>query len=406
MKFTTRISILMLIGLAISGLSLHGQKKEKEQAPAPEGYLFPVEKSIPATPVKDQHRSGTCWSFATTSFIESELLRTGKGEFDLSEMYFVRKAFELKAEKYVRMHGKINFGSGGLAMDVIHIWKETGMIPDVAYSGVTTGDSLPVHGEMDGVLRGYIDQVIRNPNRKLTPVWMEGYKGILDAYLAAVPTQFDYNEESYTPESFSRELGLDPDDYVAIGSFTHHPFYEDFILEIPDNWMWGSIGNVPLDEMMNLLDQALAKGYTVCWDADVGERSYDWKRGIALMPSTEIEDLSGLERARWDELSEKEQQALFYDFSTPKKEKVITQENRQEMFDNYQTTDDHLMHITGVASDQMGNKYYLVKNSWGTGNHIFKGYHYISEAYMRAKTIFIMVHKEAVPASTAANLGL
>jgi len=404
MNGITRKLAVLLIAMAVSCMGLYGQQEEKKQET--EGYQFTIEKSIPATPVKDQHRTGTCWSFACTSFIESELLRTGKGEFDLSEMYFVRKAYELKAEKYVRMHGRTNFGNGGLAMDVIRTWKFDGLIPDAAYTGLTTGDSLPVHGEMDGVLRGYLDELIKNRNRTLTPVWKKGFNGILDAYLGEVPAEFDYKGKAYTAASFSDELGLNPEDYVSIGSYTHHPFYENFILEIPDNWLWSSIGNVPLDEMMNLLDQALDKGYTVCWDADVGEKSYDWKRGVALMPSIEIEDLNGLERARWDELSESEQQALFYDFSTPKKEREINQENRQEMFDNYQTTDDHLMHITGVAKDQLGNKYYLVKNSWGTGNHIYKGYHYVSEAYMRAKTIFFMVHKEAVPDSTAEKLGL
>jgi len=404
MKTTTRKLAVLLLVLAVGGTGLDAQKKEKkEDGPA---YQFTIENRIPVTTVKDQHRTSTCWSFATTSFIEAELLRTGKGEYDLSEMYFVRKAYEMKADKYVRMHGKTNFGNGGLAMDVIRTWGDDGLVPDVTYSGHTTGDSLPVHGEMDGVLRGYLDEVIKNRNRTLTPVWMNGFNGILDAYLGVVPAEFDYNGASYTPGSFSDELGLDPEDYVSIGSYTHHPFYENFILEIPDNWLWSSIGNVPLDELMNLLDQALDQGYTVCWDADVGEKSYDWKRGIALMPSTEIEDLSGLERTRWDELSEREQEALFYDFSTPKKERVINQENRQEMFDNYKTTDDHLMHITGVAKDQIGNKYYLVKNSWGTGNHIYKGYHYVSEAYMRAKTIFFMVHREAVPESTAEKLGL
>lgn len=404
MNGITRNFAVLLMAMAVSGTGLSGQKKkQKQEEPA---YRFTIEKSLPTTPVKDQHRTGTCWSFATTSFIESELLRTGKGEFDLSEMYFVRKAYEMKADKYVRMHGKTNFGNGGLAMDVLRVWSDDGIVPNGAYTGITTGDSLPVHGEMDGVLRGYLDEVIKNRNRSLTPVWMKGFKGILDAYLGVEPAEFVYDGNSYTPLSFSAELGLNPDDYVAIGSYTHHPFYEDFILEIPDNWLWSNIGNVPLDEMMNLLDQALDQGYTVCWDADVGEKSYDWKRGIALMPSTEIEDLSGLERARWDELSEREQQALFYDFSTPKKERLITQEIRQKMFDNYKTTDDHLMHITGVAKDQKGNKFYLVKNSWGTGNHIYQGYHYVSEAYMRAKTIFFMVHKEAVPASTADKLGL
>ena len=404
MKTKLRYAALIMIGAMILSSGLQGQKKKKEEVP--EGYSFTNEINLPATPVKDQHRTGTCWSFAATSFIESELLRTGKGEHDLSEMLFVRKAYEMKGEKFVRMHGETNFSQGGLAMDVTHIWKKNGMLPNEAYAGLTIGDSLPVHGEMESVLRGYVDQVIKNRNRKLSPVWKQGFNATLDAYLGEVPEEFEYHGASYTPLSFAAELGLDPEAYVSMGSFTHHPFYEKFLIEIPDNWLWSSIDNVPLDEMMGVLDHALENGYTVCWDADVGEKSYDWKRGIALMPSTEIEDLSGLERARWDELSDAEKQALFYDFSTPKKERSINQENRQEMFDNYLTTDDHLMHITGTARDQDGNKYYLVKNSWGTGNHIYKGYHYVSESYMRAKTIFFMVHKEAVPASTANKLGL
>ena len=404
MKTVVKYAALILIGVFVTGMGLQGQKKKKTDLP--EGYSFTNVISLPATSVKDQHRTGTCWSYAATSFIESELLRTDKGEHDLSEMFFVRKAYEMKAERFVRMHGETNFSQGGLAMDVTHIWKEYGMVPNEVYEGLTIGDSLPVHGEMESVLRGYVDQVIKNRNRKLSPVWKEGFDGVLNAYLGLLPDQFDYHGNSYTPGSFADDTGLNPDEYVSIGSFTHHPFYEEFLLEIPDNWLWSSIDNVTVDEMMGVLDNALENGYTVCWDADVGEKSYDWKRGIALMPSTEIEDLSGLERARWDELSDSEKQALFYDFSTPKKERIITQESRQEMFDNYQTTDDHLMHITGTATDQAGNKYYLVKNSWGTGTHIYKGYHYVSEAYMRAKTIFFMVHKDAVPASTAGKLGL
>ncbi|RLD54916.1 MAG: aminopeptidase [Bacteroidetes bacterium] len=406
MKKLIRYSTLVLIGVAVSVSSLNGQRKKKEKEEAPKGYEFTMLTSVPATSVKDQHRSGTCWSFAAVSFIEAELMRTGQGEHDLSEMFFVRKAYEMKAEKYVRMQGKGNFGPGGLAMDVMRIWKDDGMVPNEVYDGVTTNDSLPVHGEMDGVLNAYVDAVIKNRNRELSSAWKVGYMGILDAYLGTVPVDFTYNGEEFTPMSFGSTTELSPDQYVSIGSFTHHPFYESFLLEIPDNWLWSTIGNVPLDEMMTLLDHALENGYTVCWDADVGERSYDWKKGVALMPSTEIEDLDGLERARWDELSESEQQAMFYDFSTPKKERSINQENRQEMFDNYRTTDDHLMHITGIAKDQAGNKFYLVKNSWGTGNHIYKGYHYVSEAYMRAKTIFFMVHKEAVPDDTAQKLNL
>ena len=406
MKKLIRYSALVLIGVAVSVSSLNGQKKKKDKEEAPKGYEFTMVTSVPATSVKDQHRSGTCWSFAAVSFIEAELIRTGQGEHDLSEMFFVRKAYEMKAQKYVRMQGKVNFGPGGLAMDVMRIWKDDGMVPNEVYDGVTTKDSLPVHGEMDGVLNAYVDAVIKNRNRELSSAWKVGYKGILDAYLGTVPVDFTYNGEEFTSMSFGSSTELSSDQYVAIGSFSHHPFYENFLIEIPDNWLWSTIGNVPLDEMMTLLDHALENGYSVCWDADVGERSYDWKKGVALMPSTEIEDLDGLERARWDELSESEQQAMFYDFSTPKKERSINQENRQEMFDNYRTTDDHLMHITGIAKDQAGNKFYLVKNSWGTGNHIYKGYHYVSEAYMRAKTIFFMVHKEAVPDGTAQKLNL
>jgi bleomycin hydrolase len=395
----------LLLTLAVIAFAWHGIYGQ-EQTDSKQGYSFSIQKSIPVTPVKDQHRSGTCWSFATTSFIEAELIRIGKGEVDLSEMFFIRKAFELKAEKYVRMHGKTNFSNGGIAMDVIRTWKTDGMVPESAYNGLTIGDSLPVHGEMDAVLGGFLEQVIKNPNGSLTPVWKSGFDGVLDSYLGDVPETFTFNGKVETPRSFADGLGLDPDDYIAIGSYTHHPFYEPFIIEIPDNWIWGSIYNVPLSELMGILDHAIETGYTVCWDADVGEKGFKWKSGVALIPSMEIGDLSGLERARWDQLSEKEQEKLFYDFSTPKVEKEITQELRQKWFDNYQTTDDHLMHITGTALDQDGKRFYLVKNSWGTGDHIYQGYLYASESYMRAKTIFFMVHRDAIPEVTAEKLGL
>lgn len=360
-----------LLGMALlwgSVILLPGQTDSESSYSA--DIQFTVEKSIPATPVKDQHRTGTCWSFATTSFIESELLRTGKGETDLSEMYFVRKAYEMKADRYVRMHGTVNFAQGGLAMDVMSIWKQFGMVPQEAYPGDRMGDSLPVHGEMDAVLRGYVDQVIRNRNGQLTPVWKEGFGGILDAYLGEEPETFTFAGQAETPRSYADRTGLDPDDYVAIGSYTHHPFYERFIIEIPDNWHWGSIHNLPLDQMMEVLEYALSNGYSVCWDADTGEKGYQWKSGVAVHPSP------------------------------------VTQEMRQEGFDNYSTTDDHLEHITGLARDQEGNRFYLVKNSWGSDGHIYQGTHYVSESYMRAKTIFLMLHRDAIPAQVARQLGL
>ncbi len=368
MKPYLRISFIAWTGMLITGSSLAGQQG-KSETDAP-GYTFTVEKRLPATPVKNQHRTGTCWSFATTSFIESELIRTGKGEMDLSEMFVVRKAYELKAEKYVRMHGTVNFGQGGLAMDVIRIWEDFGLVPEEAYPGKETGDSLPVHAEMDAVLRGYVDQVIRNRNGKLTPVWMEGFKGILDAYLGEEPATFSLDGNQETPRSFADKTGLDPSDYVAVGSFTHHPFYEKFVIEIPDNWLWGKIYNVPLGEMIQVLEHALENGYSVCWDGDTGEKGYDWKNGVATYPSP------------------------------------VTQESRQEGFDSYSTSDDHLEHFTGLARDQNGVRFYLVKNSWGTGDHIYHGYHYVSESYVRAKTIFLMVHRDALPDSLRSRLNL
>ncbi|MCF8227000.1 MAG: aminopeptidase [Bacteroidales bacterium] len=363
-----------------------------------------ISLQIKVTPVKDQHHSGTCWSFASISFLEAELLREENKVYDLSEMFLVRNCYADKADKYVRMHGKTNFGGGGLAHDLIMVWKKYGLVTEEAYPGKEIGEDGHVHGEMDAVLGGYIDEVIKNRNRKLTPVWMKGFNGLMDAYLGEYPETFLYEGKNYSPREFADQLSLEPGDFVTIGSFTHHPFYEPFILEIPDNWGWNEIENVPLDEMMEVLDHALENGYTVCWDADVSEKGFDWGSGISLVPSESIESLDNLEQARWSELSDSEKQAMFYDFSTPKKEMVITQELRQKWFDNYITTDDHLMHITGTALDQDGKKFYKVKNSWGVGNHVYHGYFYCSEAFMRAKTIFFMVNKRAVPGKTARKL--
>ena len=370
------------------------------------GYTITIDKNIPVTSVKDQHRSGTCWSFAAISFLEAEILRESGETYDLSEMFLVRQCYRDKAEKYVRMHGKTNFGGGGLAHDLLDVWNRYGLVPQSAYPGLVIGEEGHVHGEMDGQLKAYVEAVIKNRNRKLTPVWMEGYEGILDAYLGDYPKSFSHEGESYTPASFADALPVDAEDYVTIGSFTHHDFYQPFILEIPDNWGWNSIYNVPLEEMMEVIDHSLESGYTVCWDADVSEKGFAWKEGLALLPDENIARLDGLERGRWDELSEGEKKALFYDFSSPKIEKKVTQEYRQQLFDNYITTDDHLMHITGLAKDQDGKRFYKVKNSWGVGNHIYDGYLFASGAYMRGKTIFVMVHKDAIPEDIAGKLGL
>lgn len=370
-----------------------------------DGYKFSTIKELKATPVKDQYRSGTCWSFSGLSFLESELIRMGKGEFDLSEMYIVRRAYTQHADKYVRFQGKINFSGGAEFWDVFNAIKEYGLVPESAYPGLVIGEPKHVHGEMDAVLKAMLDAVIENKNKKLSPVWKTGFEGLLDAYLGKVPESFTYNNVTYTPQSFFQSLGLKIDDYVMISSFTHHPYYEKFIMESPDNWSMGEVYNLPLDEMMEVISHAIAKGYTVGWAADVSENGFSWSNGIAIVPEKDIEDLTDLERAKWSEMTKEEKDALVYHQNKPGKEKSITPELRQKAFDNYQTTDDHGMHIIGTAKDQNGTLYFKVKNSWGTNGSKYDGYFYASESYVRYKTMSILVHKDALPKATAKKLG-
>lgn len=373
---------------------------------AQEGYKFTTVKELKATPVKDQYRSGTCWSFSGISFLESELIRMGKGEYDLSEMFIVRKAYSQHADKYVRFHGKINFGAGAEFWDVINVIKEYGLMPENAYPGLVIGEQKHVHGEMDAVLKAMLDAVIENKNKKLSPVWKTGFEALLDAYLGDLPGTFIHNNITYTSKSFLQSLGLNPDDYIMITSFTHHPYYEKFILESPDNWSLGSVYNLPLDEMMEVINHAIAKGYTVGWAADVSENGFSWTNGIAIIPEKEPDELSDLERAKWSEMTKEEKDELVYHFNKPGKEKNITPELRQRAFDNYQTTDDHGMHIIGTAKDQNGTFYYKVKNSWGNIGSKYNGYLYASEAYVRYKTMSVMIHKDALPKAIAKKLGL
>ncbi|GAB4332271.1 MAG: C1 family peptidase [Bacteroidales bacterium] len=396
---------LSVIVLAVLVLPLHSQDADNQKKEE-KGFVFTEEINLEATPVKNQYRSGTCWSFSGISFFESELLREEKGTYDLSEMFVVRHAYLEKAEKYVRFHGNFNLGGGGAFHDVSHVISTYGIVPEEAYSGKVIGEKNHVHGELDAVVKAYVDAVITNPNRKLTPVWEKGLNGILDAYLGELPETFEYEGVTYTPKSFAEHLGLNMDDYVELGSYTHHPFYEPFIIEIPDNWMLDEIYNLPLDEMMEVIDYALENGYTVAWGSDVSEKGFSWKNGVAIVPDEELKDLSGTEKERWEKLTAKEKQEALYSFDGPVKEKTITQELRQEQFDNWQTTDDHGMHITGTARDQEGNLYYKVKNSWGSEGHIYDGYFYASKAFVALKTTDIMVHKEAIPKDIRKKLGL
>jgi len=398
-KTVLGITLLMFMLLSLNVVSQNDTIKKK-------GYEFTIVKELPVTSVKNQYRSGTCWSYSSISFLEAELLRMGKGEYDLSEMFNVWNTYKDKAKKYVRFHGSINFGGGGAFHDVLYVMENYGMVPEEVYNGNTIGEKGPVHGELDAVAKAYIDQIIKNKNRKLTPVWLQGFEGILNAYLGAYPDTFVYNGAEYTPKSFAQELGLKGEDYVEIGSYLHHPFYEKFILEVPDNWMMDRIYNVQLDELMNVIDNAIDNGYTVAWGADVSEKGFSWKKGVAIVPDEDVNDMSGTEKEKWEKLTTRERQAALYKFDGPVKEKKITPELRQEGFDDYETTDDHGMHIVGIAKDQDGNKFYKVKNSWGTEGQIYDGYFYASEAFVRLKTIDIMVHKDAVPKSIKKKLGL
>ncbi|MGC9471984.1 MAG: aminopeptidase C [Bacteroidales bacterium] len=354
------------------------------------GYVFQMVQDIPCTPVKDQHRTSTCWSFSSVSFFESELLRMGKPELDLSEMFIVRHTYEGKADKYVRMSGTVNFAGGGAFHDALNVLRDHGLVPEEAYPGLEYGDEKHNHRELDAVLKGYMDAVVKNPNRRLSTAWMQGFRGILDAYLGESPETFNYQGKTYTPASFAEALGLNPDDYVILTSFTHHPFYEPFILEVPDNWAWGTCMNLPLEEFGKVIDNALNKGYTVAWASDMSDPGFT-SAGLAIVPEKP-----------WEEMDDSER---MYVLENPTKQRVITQEMRQEGFDNLTTTDDHGMHLVGCATDQLGNRYYRVKNSWGdTGN--YEGFWYASRQYVLYKSTNIMVHRDAIPRDIALKLGL
>jgi bleomycin hydrolase len=393
----------LIFGIFLFPVTLNAQDSIKKES----GYQFTPLIEIPATPIKDQYKSGTCWAYSSLSFFESELIRMGKPEMDLSEMFVVWNCYSQKAEKYVRMHGNINFGGGGAFHDATWVIRNFGMVPDSVFSGLNMGEKKPVHGEMDEVLKSFVEGVVKNEDKKLSPIWHNAFKDMLNNYLGKVPETFVYKGISYTPHSFVTDyMKINPDDYIEIGSYTHHPFYEKFILEVPDNWLWDEIYNVPLSDMMEIIDYSLSNGYSVAWGADVSDKGFATKnKGIAIVPETDTTEMTDTELARWEKLNEKDQQDELYKFEKPGKEKTITQEMRQVDFDNYSSTDDHGMHIIGTAKDQKGTVYYKVKNSWGNYNN-YKGYFYASKAYVELRTIDFMVHKDAIPKSIRTKLGI
>ena len=367
-------------------------------------FQFTTIKAIPITPVKNQSSSGTCWSFSGIGLIEAELLRMGKGEINLSEMFVVSKNYSDKAQKYVRMHGETNFAAGGSFADVLDCIKYYGIVPAQEQPGLNYGEKLHRHGELDQLLKAYVGVVIKNPNRKLSSAWFNGFNGILSAYLGECPESFTYNGKQYTPQSFAKFLGIIPDDYISLTSFTHHPFYTAFPIEIPDNWRWAYSYNIPMNEMVQIIDDAIDKGYTVAWASDVSEKGFT-RKGIAIVPDTEANAGPGSDQARWLGLTPAERENQISNFKGPLPEKTITQEMRQEGFDNYETTDDHGMLLYGTAKDQNGTKYYMIKNSWGVDNP-YKGTWYISLPFVQYKTMNIVVHKDVLSKDLKSKLGI
>ena len=384
-----------LFALAAIMLSLSAVAQEVKQD-KPE---FTVVKQAPVTSVKNQYRSGTCWCYSALSFVESEIIRQKGIEVDLSEMFVVNHAYFDRAVKYIRLDGKLGFSAGSSFGDVFEVIKSYGIVPQDVYSGMNYGTELPVQGELDAVLEGFVKALVTNPNRKLTPAWKPAFQGILDAYLGEIPATFKAEEKAFNPLTYRDYLGINTDDYINLTSFTHHPFYEPFIIEVCDNWRWGSAYNLPIEELMEVMYNAVENGYTIAWGADVSEKGFT-RSGIATVPDFENKVTAGSDQERWVGKSDAGKEE-----SAPAEEKVITQEMRQIAYDNKEATDDHGMHIYGLAKDQNGNPYFIVKNSWGKAGD-YEGIWYASDAYVRYKTLNIVVHKDALPKSIKKKLGI
>ena len=357
-------------------------------------YRFTTIKSVEATPVQNQNQTSTCWSFSSLSFFESEIMRLGKGkEFNLSEMFVVNKVYSLKADNFIRMHGKTNFGEGGGFPDAIHVLKHYGMVPEEIYSGKKDANSPHNHKLLETTLSNILRPAALDETQKIDFGFMHNtVSAVCDEFLGKVPERFDYKGKSYTAKSYAEATGLNPDDYIFLTSFTHHPFYKPFVLEIPDNWNWQTTYNLPLNEFSEVMKGAIDKGFSFAWGADVSEKGFMRADGLAIIPEKPI-----------TQMNDEEKKSLAI---KPVKQLAITPEIRQKAFDNYETQDDHGMHVIGLVKDQDNTTYYLVKNSWGKESNQCDGYFYASESYVLYKTTSIMLHKKALPPAIAQKLGI
>lgn len=372
-----------------------------------EGFVFTVARENPITSTKNQNRSGTCWAYSSLGFFEAELLRMGKGEYDLSEAYLTHKTYEDRAKASVRMHGDVSFSQGGSFYDCVYCMKHYGMMPQSAMPepGTLYGDTLPNFNEFFSILEAQVNAIAKGDQKKLSPIWFKSINSTLDNYIGEVPAEFSYNGKTYTAQTFMQSTGLNMDDYVSLTSFTHHPFYEQFIIEVQDNWRWGLSYNLPLDEFMETIESAVKSGYTVAWGADVSELGFS-REGIAVCPDVKkVKETSGSDYEHWFGNAKTNDDKRKAYTARPLPEISVTQEMRQEAYDNWETTDDHGMLIYGIANDQNGKPYFMVKNSWGT-DYKYKGVWYASYAFVAYKTMNILVHKNAIPKTIAKKLKL
>lgn len=397
-----------ILTLALAAVIATGANaEEKKDSVNKNKPVFTVVKENKITSIKDQSRSGTCWAYSTLSFFESEILRNTGKTYDLCENFVASKTYMDRAIASVRMHGDISFSQGGSSYDPLYCAINYGLCPEEAMPapGTPQGDSLNNFDEFFNVMTPYVEGIAKSNSKKLTPAWKKGLQGILDAYLGECPQEFTYEGKKYTPQSFAQSLGLNWDDYVSISSFTHHPFWKPFVVEVQDNWRWKQSYNVPLDDMMRIIDNAINEGYTIMWGGDVSEDGFT-RKGLGIAYDTKkVQSMAGSDADRWLRLSATEKNQKFDSLGINAPEIVPTQEMRQEAYDNWETTDDHGMHLYGIAKDQNGREYYMVKNSWGEFGD-YKGTWYMTKAFIAYKTMDFMVNKNAIPSDIRKKLGI
>lgn len=397
--YTFSIKPYLVASLLFAGLNtataqdyLVNSLKNNQSANSKDSFVFTDVVNIENTPVKNQGSSGTCWSYSANSFLESEMIRQGRKPVEISQIYTARNAYIEKGKNYVRMHGAVTLGDGGALHDVINMYRKYGAMPQSAYTGLNYGTANNKFAEMGAMGEAVLSAVVKNPNGELTPNWLKAYTAVIDSYLGTVPETFDYNGKKYTPQTFAKEvIGINPDEYVEISSFKDYPYYQKFVLMVPDNWSFDQVYNVKLNELTDIIDNALRSGYTVGWAGDVSEKGFSWTNGVAYIPTKKFSDMTP-----------EEKEAIF---KGPQAELEITEDLRQKAFDNYNTQDDHGMHIVGISKDQNGKEYYIVKNSWGASND-YKGYMYITKNFIKYKTTAILLNKGGLSKDMAKKLSL